>query len=120
MQHDNPIDPRDVLKNTKVVLPVDWPNPDVPRTLLETGFFVFCHSPYGYNKAEVVAEYPHDINKKNIFLPGNKEGFLVFWQLAGPPPSIDVANMHRPEQSMAIIRNVLLALGPKCIWHHPL
>ena len=78
MQHDNPIDPRDVLKNTKVVLLVDWPNPDVPRTLLEAGFFVFCYSPNGYTKAEVVAEYPHDINQKNIFPPGNKEGFLVF------------------------------------------
>jgi predicted CoA-binding protein len=121
MQQDNTIDPRDVLKKAKVILLVDWPNPTVPKKLLEAGFLVFCYSPNGYTKAEIVAEYPHDVNQKNIFPPANKqEGFLVFRPMAGPPSIIDIANVFRPEQDHArIITNVLLGLGAKCIWLQP-
>jgi CoA binding protein len=120
MSQNNPIDPRDVLKEAKVVLLVDWPTPELPRILLKSGFKVFCYSPNGYTRAEIVAEYPHDVNQKNIFPPKDKGGFLVFRQLAAPPPAIDIANVYRPEQEHAgIVTNVLLALGTKCVWLQP-
>jgi hypothetical protein len=78
MQPDNIRDPRDVLNSAKAILLVDWPNLNIPKILLQAGFLVFCYSPNGYTKAEIVAEYPHDVNEKNVFPPGNKEGFLVF------------------------------------------
>jgi len=120
MQHDNTIHARDILKDAKVVLLVDWPNPDLPRTLLEAGFAVFCYSPNGFTKAEIVAEYPHDVNDKNIFPRGNKTGFLVFRPMGDPPPVTDIANIFRAEQEHAsIITNVLLELNVKCVWLQP-
>jgi len=35
MQPDNTIDPRDVLNSAKTILLVDWPNLNIPKTLLE-------------------------------------------------------------------------------------
>jgi predicted CoA-binding protein len=120
MERDNPINPRDVLRNAKVILLVDWPNPSVPKKLVEAGFVVFCYSPNGYTEAEIVVEYPHDVNQKNIFPPGNREdGFLVFRPMASPPP-IDIANIFRPEREHPrIITDVLLPLTTKCIWLQP-
>jgi CoA binding domain len=120
MSRNNTIEPRDVLRNAKTVLLVDWPNPELPRALLEAGFIVFCYSPLGYARAEIVAEYPHDVNQKNVFPPGNKEGFLVFRPLAVPPLAIDIANVYRPEQEHAmIVTKVLPVLGAKYIWLQP-
>jgi len=120
MQPDNTRDPRDVLNSAKAILLVDWPNLNIPKTLLEAGFLVFCYSPNGYTKAEIVAEYPHDVNEKNIFPPGNKEEFLVFRPLPGPTPAIDIGNVYRPEQEhSSIITEVPLTLGATCIWLQP-
>jgi predicted CoA-binding protein len=120
MPQNKTIDPLEVLKNGKVVLLVDWPNPQLPRTLLESGFIVFCYSPNGYTRAEIVAEYPHDANQKNIFPLGNKEGFLVFRPVDGPPTTVDIASVYRPEQEHArILTDILSPLGVKCIWLQP-
>ncbi|TMI79931.1 MAG: hypothetical protein E6H10_14615 [Bacteroidetes bacterium] len=117
---ENTIDPGDVLRKAKIVLLIDWPTPDLPRTLLEAGFMVFCYSPNGYTRAEIVVEYPHDVNQKNIFPPKNKEGFLVFRPLASSPPDIDIVNVYRPEQEHAkIVTSLLPAVGAKCIWLQP-
>ena len=120
MPRGNTIDPGDVLKKARVVLLIDWPNPELPRTLVEAGLIVFCYSPNGYTKAEIVAEYPHDINQKNIFPPKNKEGFLVFRPLAMLTPDIDIVNVYRPEQEHGkIVTNLIPALRAKCIWLQP-
>ena len=100
-----------------------WSIGQIPKSrehYLRQDSLCFAISNNGYTKAEVVAEYPHDINQKNTFPPGSKEGFLGFRQLAGPPPSIDVANIYPPEQEQGtIINNVLLTLGAKYIWLQP-
>jgi len=70
--------------------------------------------------AEIVAEYPHDVNQTNIFPPRNNDGFLVFRPLPAPPHSIDIANVYRPEQEHAkIVTKLLPALKAKCIWLQP-
>ena len=76
MADKNLIDPKKVLSDAKKILLIDWPNPGVPRKLLNAGFTVFCYSPGLYSVAELVTEYPPEVNQKNIF-PGNKdEGYL--------------------------------------------
>ena len=110
-----------ILKTAKRVLLIDWPNPFVPRTLIDAGFTVFCYSPDQYSAAEIVPTYPADVNQKNIFPPRNKqEGYLVFRQLDGSPGSVDIVNVYRPEEEhAAIITNHVLPLGAKIFWLHP-
>ena len=50
--------PKEILEAAKTILLVDWSNQNVPRTLLNAGFTVFCFSPGRYSQAEVVADYP--------------------------------------------------------------
>ena len=85
MSQHSTVAPRDVLRNAKAILLVDWPNPELPRALVDAGFMVFCYTPNGYTMAEIVAEYPHDVNQKNIFPPRNKDGFLLFRPFPTPP-----------------------------------
>ena len=121
MSENNMTDQKKILETAKSILLIDWPNPDVPRSLLNAGFKVFCYSPNHYTEAEILAEYPNDINQKSIFPPKNKEeGYLVFRQLDGQPDSIDIVNVYRPEEEHAeIIANHLLRLGAKVLWLHP-
>ncbi len=114
-------DAKKILESAKKILLIDWPNAGVPRTLVNAGFTVFCFSPGGYTMAEVVTEYPREVNQKNIFPPANKdEGYLVFRPLDGSPGSVDVVNVYRPEdEHAAIIANCVLPLGAKVLWLQP-
>ena len=51
-------DPVQILKMSGNILLIDWPNPGLPRTLLEAGFAVYCYSPNQYTKSEIVPEVP--------------------------------------------------------------
>ena len=110
-----------ILQEAKRILLIDWPNPVLPRTLIDAGFTVFCYSPDHYSAAEIVPGYPPDVNQKNIFPPRNKqEGYLVFRQLDGSPDSVDIVNVYRPEEEhAAIIANHALPLHAKAFWLHP-
>jgi predicted CoA-binding protein len=121
MTENSMIDPKKILETTKSILLMDWPNTEVPRALLNAGFKVFCYSPNHYTQAEILTEYPNDVNQKNIFPPRNKEeGYLIFRQLDGPPDSVDIVNVYRPEEEHAgIIANNVLPLGAKILWLHP-
>jgi predicted CoA-binding protein len=111
----------EILRQSKSILLIDWPNPEVPRTLLNASFTAFCYSPNGYTKPEVVADYPQDVNQKNIFPPKNKEdGYLIFRPLNDAPGSVDIVSVYRPEEEHAkIITNQVLPLGAKCLWLQP-
>ena len=54
---------RDILRNGKVILLVDWLSPVLPGALAQAGFRVVCYSLNGYMIAEIEAEYPHDVNQ---------------------------------------------------------
>ncbi|HET9824587.1 MAG TPA: CoA-binding protein [Chitinophagaceae bacterium] len=114
-------DPRQVLTQSKIILLIDWPNPEVPGTLLHAGFKVFCHSPNGYTKPYIVAEYPHRVNQKNrVPLKNEQEGYLVFKPLDKAPAHVDIVNIFRPEQEhRKIISDHVIPLGAKCIWLQP-
>ena len=118
MPDNNVTDAKKVLEAAKRILLIDWPNPNVPKTLIKAGFEVFCYSPDRYSLAESVPEYPQDVNQKNIFPPANKEdGYLVFRPLDGAPDSVDIINIYRPEEEHAgIIAKHVLPLHAKVLW----
>ena len=114
-------DPGHVLKGSKKILLIDWPNVDVPRALLQAGFTVFCYSPNGYTQAEQAAEFPQNVNPKNIFPPKTRnDGYLVFRPLTAAPAAVDIVNVYRPEAEHAkIMTDVVLPLKAKCVWLQP-
>src|SRR6266498_309445 len=114
--------PAQILETAKTILLVDWPNQSVPRILLNAGFTVFGFSPGRYSLAEVVAEYPYDVDQKDVFAPKseNENGYLVFRRLDSRPESVDIVNVYRPEKELAeIIENHVLPLNAKTLWLQP-
>ena len=114
-------DPLQILKMSKNILLVDWPNPGLPRVLLQAGFAVYCFSPNKYTKAEIIPDAPVDINIKNIFPPDKEgDGYLVFRPLPEKPASIDIVYVYRPEEELPeIIAEHVLPLGAKSLWLDP-
>jgi predicted CoA-binding protein len=111
-------DPYQVLKNAKSILLVDWPDPGVPRTLINAGFTVYSFSPDAYSEAKLVADLP--AGKKGFPPSKDESGYLVFEKLEGRPSSVDLVNIFRPEAEHAkIIENYVLPLKAKVIWLHP-
>jgi len=112
-------DPQETLKNAKNILLVDWPDPGVPRALLNAGFRVFGFSPGAYSEAKLVTDLPEG---QKGFPPRHKDesGYLIFKKLDERPDSIDVVNVYRPEEEHAgIIENHVLPLNAKVLWLHP-
>jgi len=111
--------PLQILKSTKNILLVDWPDPGVPRALLKAGFTVFGFSPNGYSKARLV---PDATVGQTGFPPRNldEKGYLVFEKLANKPDAVDIVNVYRPEEEHAgIIKKHVLPLHAKVLWLHP-
>jgi|SRR5580693_4999704 predicted CoA-binding protein len=93
----------DILKGAKTILLVDWPNPDVPKSLLKAGLTVFGYSPDKYSAIEQA-----------------DNGELVFRKLDEQPTSVDIVNVYRPEaEHAAIISDHVLPLKAKALWLQP-
>ena len=119
---DSEPDPQQTLKNAKSILLIDWPNPGVPRALLNAGFIVFGYSPNGYSVARLVDDLPQGFDEKNSFSPRNTEekGYLIFQKLDYSPDAIDIVNVYRPEEELpGIIKMRVLPSGAKILWLHP-
>jgi len=92
------------LKNAKNILLVDWPGPDVPRSLLGAGFKVFGYSPGNYCSIALKA--------------GGED--LLFTNVPDGPGQVDIVNVFRPEEEHpAIITRHVLPLNAKVLWLHP-
>jgi len=109
---------KELLSSTKKILLIDWSDPNVPRTLVDAGFVVFCYSPNGYTQAEIVDQIPPGVNDNNIHPPKDSEkGYLVFRPLKRAPNSVDLVNIYRPEaEHLQIIFKHVLPLHAKAIW----
>lgn len=115
-------EPLEILKASERILLVDWPGTAVPRTLIEAGFSVFGSSPAGYSRVELVAEAPDAAAAVKVYPPekAGESGFLVFRKLDGPPSTVDIVNVYRPEEEHAgIIANRVIPLAAKVLWLHP-
>ncbi|HEY8783766.1 MAG TPA: VOC family protein [Mucilaginibacter sp.] len=115
-------DPQQILKSAKNILLIDWPNPGVPRALLNAGFKVFGYSPDCYSQAQLVADLPPGIEEKDSFPPRNEgeKGYLIFQKLDRRPDAVDIVNVYRPEEELpGIIKNHVVPSGAKVLWLHP-
>jgi hypothetical protein len=115
-------DPKQVLNAAQTILLIDWPNPGVPRALLDAGFTVFSFCPDRYSAAEVVVDRPDDVVAASIFPPAGEEekGYLVFRALKHRPPRVDVVNTYRPAEELpGIVTSQVLPLGAKALWLQP-
>ena len=95
-----------ILKNAQNILLVDWPNVDLPISLLKAGFTVFSYAPDNYSIAAIKTEDGKDK--------------LMFKALAGQPHEVDIVNIFRPEnEHEEIISRHVLPLKAKIIWLQP-
>ena len=116
---DNPVD---LLKAARVILLIDWPRQEVPRTLLGAGFTVCGFSPSGYSLAELTYDPPTNVDSGRVFQPDSpgQTGFLAFRSLPGPPPSVDVVAVYRPSEELpGIVARHVTPLGARVLWLQP-
>jgi len=113
---------RQILESAKTILLVDWPNPDVPRALLQADFTVFSYSPNHYSQAKLAAEPPQEITPQNIFPPrnNNDKGYLIFQKIEDRPDLVDIVSIFRPDEELAgIISKHVLPMKGKAMWIQP-
>jgi predicted CoA-binding protein len=92
-------------EKANIILLVDWPNREIPRTLVQSGFTVFSYSPNGYSQA---------------FIEPDKNSSLIFRPIDQPPVQVDRVTIYRPaEEHAKIITDHVLPLGAKTIWLQP-
>jgi len=93
----------EILRTAKSILLVDWASPEVPRSLVQAGFTVFCASPGRYSVVEL-----------------NETGSLVFRRLNESPSHVDIVNVFRPEnEHEGIVAQHVIPLGAKVMWLQP-
>ena len=110
---------RGVLPAGAVVVLVDWPSPDVPRSLLAAGLTVLSvnhvrrtASSYSVADGEVVAGDGVDV------LPAERrgDGDLVIRRLDAMPSHADVVCAYRPTAELAAITQMAVEFGAHTMW----
>jgi predicted CoA-binding protein len=91
-----------ILKASKRILLIDWPDKKLPLGLLSAGFEVFSYSPDNYSRA---------------LCEGDS---VVFEKIGGKPDAIDIVNVFRPESELeGIITKHVMPVGAGVVWLHP-
>jgi predicted CoA-binding protein len=91
-----------LLKTSKRILLIDWPDKNLPLGLLNAGFEVFSYSPDNYSRAICEGDT------------------VIFEKIGRKPDAIDTVNVFRPEAELAgIITQHVLPAGIKTVWLHP-
>ena len=96
-------DPKQILRSAKSILLVDWASRDVPLSLVQAGFEVFCASPGRYSVVEL-----------------GEDNCIFFHQLEKNPAHVDIVNVFRPEnEHEEIVARYVIPLGAKVLWLQP-
>jgi predicted CoA-binding protein len=91
-----------ILKVSKRILLIDWPDKSLPLGLLNAGLEVFSYSPDNYSKATCEVDS------------------VLFEKIDGKPDAVDIVNVFRPESELeGIIARHVLGLGATIVWLHP-
>lgn len=112
---------REILTEAKSILLVDWPNVNLPYTLLKAGFIVFSYSPDQYSEAKILLEKPHNKERLSIFpvTDDSEEIYVSFEKLDNSPGTVDIVHFYRPEEELpGIVEKHVLPLNAKTIWLH--
>ncbi len=120
-------DPKQALELARTVTLIDWPNPDVPRTLVMAGFTVnsvnrLASTGASYSVCATREEVPEGENV-TVFPPdeddgryGNDGGYLVIQPLSEPPEGTDILCVFRPPGELPEIARFAAALGAGTLW----
>lgn len=95
------MDAKEVLKNARTILLIDWPNKDVPETLTRAGFRVFVHGGPG----------PED-----YYLYEFNGGEIVSRRTDSRPDQADLVYSYRPLAELAQTIDEAQAVGAKILW----
>ena len=91
-----------ILKASKRILLIDWPDKKLPLGLLNARFEVFSYSPDNYSRALC------------------KGDSVVFEKIDGKPDAIDIVNVFRPESELeGIITKHIMPVVAGVVWLHP-
>jgi len=102
---DRMIDPQQIVRASKRILLVDWPNVGVPIALIEAGFTVFGSSPAGYSEIQLVSSADGSAPE------------LTFHRRKGPPDSVHLVCVYRPAEELAeIVKRQVVPLGARALW----
>ena len=100
--HNGPVtDVAEIIRDSRTVLLVDWPDRDVPDTLARAGYGVVSDdgpSADEYNAYEMV------------------EGEVRIRRVGGPPEHVDLVYTHRPVDELPDIVEQARALGARAVW----
>src|ERR1043166_100032 len=92
-------DPKQILRSAKSILLVDWASRDVPLSLGQAGFEVFCASPGRYSVVEL-----------------GEDNCVFFHQLEKNPAHVDIVNVFRPEnEHEEIVARYVIPLEAKVL-----
>jgi hypothetical protein len=111
---------QDLIESSRTILLIDWPNIQLPYTLLQQGFEVYGRSPGGYNKAEFLTEAPPDGNSIAVSDENSDKGFIKFHKLQHGPDQVDIIHIFRPAEELKhLIEAIVIPLRPKVLWLQP-
>ena len=95
------MDIEQLLRSTRTVLLIDWPDREVPDTLARSGYRVVSHdgpSSDDYNAYEI------------------EQGEVVIRPLGRPPHHAELVYSHRPIEELPEIVEEAVAVGAAAVW----
>jgi predicted CoA-binding protein len=95
------VDPKEILKNAKTVLVVDWPSKEVPELLVRAGFPVVVRG----------GPRPTDYSVYEL-----RDGDVVARHTGRPPECADLVYSYRPLSELPEIIVAALDLHARSIW----
>jgi hypothetical protein len=95
------VDYEDILRRTRSVVLHDWPDADVPDTLVRIGYTVTIHG----------GPAPEDIVCREL-----RDGRITERRTGAPPTHADLVYVFRPVEELAAIVRQAVAIGAMAVW----
>ena len=105
---------RPLLEAAKTIELIDWPNQEVPATLIRAGYRVLGHEPDGFKTYVIVDDEP-----TGRLFPLDGGGFLTSTPLDALPDGIEIVNTYRPAEEQEEIARGAIAIGAQVLWIQP-
>jgi hypothetical protein len=114
---------RALLEGSKAVCLIDWPNQEVPATLVRAGYTVVAprHPPSDDASPYLLHEVTSDAATadEGASFPLGDGARLVFRPLDELPASIDIVSTFRPADEQPGIVDEAIRLGARAVWVEP-
>jgi len=111
-----------IIEKASIILLVDWPDRNVPQSLVLSGLTVYSYSPNGYSQVFIEKDHPgnQDEDSKSFSTALVEVNNLNFRPVDHPPNAVDIVTIYRPAKEHAeIIAKHVLPLGAKIVWLQP-